>query len=376
MPRRARTAVSAIFFASGASMGSWVARVPAFRDSVGASEAELGLALFGVAAGAVLALPLAGVLAVRLGSRTVMRAALLGVALSLPLPALASSLPLLALGFAAVGASNAILDVAMNAHGVAVEALYGRPILSSFHAAFSVGGLTGAAAGGAAAALGIEPLPQLLVAAAAIAAVWAWSAGRTLPPETDVHAGGPVFGGVSAKLAALAAIAFAGMLAEGAAGDWSAVYLDDAVGTGEGAAAVAYVGFSLTMTLGRLVGDRLTAWRGAAALVRDAGLLAAAGLALALATGGASVTVLGFAVLGAGLAIVVPTVYRAAGAATPSPGAGIAAVSTVGYAAFLVGPVAIGFVADATSLRAALALVVVLLAAVPLLARSLPATAA
>lgn len=362
--------MTVVFFASGASMGSWVARVPALRDAVGADEAELGLALFGVAAGAVLALPLAGVLAVRLGSRTVMRAALLGVALSLPLPALAGSLLPLALGFAALGATNAVLDVAMNAHGVAVESLYARPILSSFHAAFSLGALAGAGCGGIAAAAGIEPLPQFAAAAAVIAAIWAWTAGRTLPRETDAAAGGPVFGGVSAALAALAAIAFAGMLAEGAAGDWSAVYLHDALGAGEGAATAGFVAFSLAMTAGRFAGDPLTGRLGPDRLARVAGVLAAAGLALALAVDDTAAAVAGFALLGTGLSVVVPTVYRAAAGRTASPGAGIAAVSTVGYGAFLIGPVAIGFLADLTSLRTALWLVVALLCLVPVLARS------
>jgi MFS family permease len=376
MPRAARAAVTVVFFASGASFGSWVARVPALQERVEASPAELGLALFGVAAGAVLSLPFAGVLSVRLGSRTVMRGALLGVAISLPLPALAPSLPLLALAFAAVGASNAALDVAMNAHGVVVEGHYGRPILSSFHASFSLGGLAGAAFGGIAAGLGIGPLPQFLAASGAILAIWAWSASRMLARDVDVGAPGPVFGGVSVALAALAALAFAGMLAEGAAGDWSAVYLNGTLGTGEGAATAAFIAFSLTMTAGRLVGDGLTTRAGPVRLARAAGLAAAGGLALALLTDDALVAVVGFACLGAGLSVVVPTVYRAAGASTGSPGAGIAAVSTVGYGAFLIGPVAIGFVADATSLRAALWLVVALLALIPLLARAVGGRAA
>ena len=376
MPRAARAAVTVVFFASGASFGSWVARVPALQERVEATPAELGLALFGVAAGAVLALPFAGVLSVRLGSRTVMRGALLGVAISLPFPALAPSLPLLALAFAAVGASNAALDVAMNAHGVVVEGHYGRPILSSFHASFSLGGLAGAAFGGIAAGLGIGPLPQFLAASGAIVAIWSWTATRMLARDVDVGAPGPVFGGVSVGLAALAALAFAGMLAEGAAGDWSAVYLNGTLGTGEGAATAAFIAFSLTMTAGRLAGDRLTTRAGPVRLARAAGLAAAGGLALALLTDDALVAVVGFACLGAGLSVVVPTVYRAAGASTGSPGAGIAAVSTVGYGAFLIGPVAIGFLADATSLRAALWLVVALLALIPLLARAVGRRAA
>lgn len=167
---------------------------------------------------------------------------------------------------------------------------------------------------------------------------------------------------------ALSAIAFAGLLAEGVAGDWSGIYLNETLGTGEGAAAVAFIGFSVTMTLGRLLGDRLTSRWGAVRLTRGAGLIGAAGIAVALLSAEPVVAVLGFACLGAGLSTIVPTVFRAAGASGSSPGAGIAAVSTVGYSAFLVGPPAIGFLADATSLPLALSLLVVLCGMVVLLA--------
>ena len=370
MPRPARLAVTVVFFASGAAYGSWVARVPALQEGLDATKSELGLALFGVAAGAVVMLPVAGWLSARLGSRLVTQAGLLGIALSLPLIGLAPSLLTLTLAFALFGATGATLDLAMNAHGVAVEGRYGRPILSSFHAAFSLGGLAGAGAGGIAAALEISPTAQFLGASLAILAIGVWSRAHLLPGHVDV-APGPVYGRPSAELVALAAIAFAGLLAEGATGDWSGVYLNDTLGTGEGAATIAFIGFSVTMTLGRLVGDRLTARFGAPALTRGAGLLGAAGISATLLSGDPVVAALGFACLGAGLSTVIPTVFRAAGAAGSSAGAGIAAVSTVGYTAFLVGPPAIGFLADATSLPLALSLLVVLCGAIAVLA---PAT--
>jgi len=368
MPSTARTAVTVVFFASGASYGSWVARIPALQDGLEATKSELGLALFGVAAGAVVALPLAGWLSTRLGSRRVTRAALVAVALALPLPALASSLLGLGLAFAALGGAGAMLDLAMNAHGVAVEERYARPILSSFHASFSFGGLVGAVVGGLAAAAGISPLVQFTGAAAVIAAIAVWSGRSLLSRHVDRVETGPVYGRPSRALAALAVLAFAVLLAEGAAADWSGVYLNDTIGTGEGAATTAFIAFSATMTLGRVAGDRLTAAWGSVALTRAAGALAAAGLGSALLVESAPVAVVGFACLGAGLATVVPTVFRAAGTRTSSPGAGIAAVSTVGYSAFLVGPPVIGLLADATSLRLALAVVVGLCALIAVLA--------
>ena len=367
MPRAARIAVTIVFFASGGAYGSWVARIPTLQGEHDATTSELGLALFGVAAGAIVALPVAGWLTARLGSRRVTRASLVAVAISLPLIGLAPSLPLLAAAFAAFGAAGATLDLAMNAHGVAVEERYARPILSGFHASFSLGGLIGAAAGGLAAAGAVSPAVHLAGAAAVVLGIAVWSRRALLPAAVDVVPG-PVYGRPTPALLALAVLAFAALLAEGAAGDWSAVYMNDVIGTGEGTATAAFIAFSLTMTLGRIVGDRLTAAWGADVLTRRAGLLGGSGLGLALLFDSPLAGVAGFACLGAGLATVVPIVFRAAGRRTTSPGAGIAAVSTVGYSAFLVGPPAIGFLADAIGLRLSLGVVVVLLAVIGALA--------
>jgi MFS family permease len=368
MLRAARLAVSVVFFASGAAYGNFVARIPALKEKLEASDAELGVVLFAGAAGAVVVLPVAGWLSARLGSRRVTRVALLGVALSLPLLALAPTLLTFALAFALFGGVQSGLDVAMNAHGVAVEERYARPIFSSFHASWSLGGLAGAGIGAAAAGIGASPLVQFSAAAIVVAAIFGWSAGGLLPREVDATPAGDIFGRPSGALVALAALAFAALLAEGAAGDWSAVYLDDSVGTGESLAAAGYAAFAATMTLGRVVGDRLTVRWGPVGLTRRVGVLATAGLALALALGDPVTGVIGFACLGAGLATIVPTVFRAAGLRAATPGAGIAAVSTVGYSAFLVGPPAIGFLSEAIGLRAALGVVVALAALIPLLA--------
>lgn len=360
MPRAARTAVTVAFFASGAAYGSFVSRIPALKEKLGAGEAELGLVLLAGAVGAVIVLPAAGWLAGRVGSRRVTRGALLAVAASLPLLALAPALIAFAIAFAVFGACTSTLDLAMNAHGVAVEERYARPIFSSFHASWSLGGLTAAGAGGVAAALDVSPLAQLSGVALIVAAIFVWSARGLLPREADAQPAGSGFRRPSSALLALAALAFAGLLAEGAAADWSGVYLRDSVGTSEAAATVGFAAFAATMTLGRVVGDRLTEAWGPVALTRRAGLLASAGMALALGMGGAATGVAGFACLGIGLATIVPTVFRAAGRRASSPGAGIAAVSTVGYSAFLVGPPAIGFLAEAIGLRAALTVLVAL----------------
>ena len=190
-----------------------------------------------------------------------------------------------------------------------------------------------------------------------IAAIFVWSSRGLLPREADARPADSGFRRPSPALLALAALAFAGLLAEGAAADWSGVYLDDSVGTGEAAATAGFAAFAATMTLGRLVGDRLTAAWGPVSLTRRAGLLAAAGWR-SRSHRRRGLGVVGFACLGA------RSRHRRADrlprrrTARVLPGAGIAAVSTVGYAAFLVGPPAIGFLAEAVGLRAALGVLV------------------
>ena len=367
MPRAARIAVTVVFFASGGAYGSWVARVPSLQEDLDATTSELGLALFGVAAGAVVALPVGGWLVARLGSRLVTRVSLVGVAIALPLIGLAPSLVLLGAAFAVFGAAGAMLDLAMNAHGVAVEERYARPSSPASTRRSASAGWCGAVAGGLAAAAGISPLAQFTAAGIVILGIAVWSRGPLLSREVDIVPG-PVYGKPSGALVTLAVIAFACLLAEGATGDWSGVYMNDVLGTGEGAATAAFVAFSLTMTLGRMVGDRLTAAWGAVALTRRAGVLGSVGLGVSLFFDDPIVAVIGFACLGAGLATVVPIVFRAAGQRTPTPGAGIAAVSTVGYTAFLVGPPAIGFLAEAIGLRASLGVVAGLAALIAVLA--------
>jgi MFS family permease len=363
--------VTAVFFAHGALFGTWVARIPAVQDDLALGEAELGLALFGATFGGLVGLPLAGWIVSRTGSRTTVASGLPVFALLLPVLALAPNLPLLTLALVAFGVAAGAVDVAMNAHGLAVEQRYASPILSSFHAGWSFGGLAGAGLGGVAAALGADPLLHFLLAAVAVAAVGFTVPGWLLPaaadrPETPVALRRP-----PRRLAALGAVAFCGLFAEGATADWSAVYLDDPLGAGAGLAALGFAAFSVAMACFRLVGDPLTTRWGPVALTRRGGLLAAAGLGVSLLVGHPVVALVGFACLGAGLAAVVPVVFRAAGSLPGVPaGVGIAALTTVGYSAFLIGPPVIGFTAEAVGLPRALGLVVALLGLLALLAGS------
>jgi MFS family permease len=370
--RRARGAVTAIFFLNGLLFGSWAARIPAIRDRLLLSDGELGLALAFLPVGAIIAMPLAGALAARAGSRRATRAAFALACTTIGVVAFAPSLVAFAALAFVVGIGMGSCDVAMNVHGVTVERCYGRPILSSFHAAFSLGGLGGAALGALAAGAGLDVRVHLAGAAALCGTIGLVWSRRFLPGSADASAAqDPVFVRPPRRLWALGALAFACLVIEGGAADWSGVYIKDELGTGPGIAALGFTAFSVTMALGRIFGDRLVTRFGSARLVRAGGLLAAVGFGTALVVSAPAAALVGFACLGAGMSSVIPIVFRAAGR-TPGIASGVAlsAVTSVGYLGFVAGPPAIGGIAELIGLPAALGVLVALAAAVAALART------
>jgi MFS family permease len=328
--------------------------VPAIQEQLELSPGELGVALFGAPAGLLVAQPLAGALAVRHGSRPLVAAAPMYV-IAVVLPALAVDLVTLLLAVLVVGAANGVLDIAMNTQGVAVERALGKRLFSSLHAAFSFGALAGAGSAAAVAAAGIDPLPHLAVDAVVSAGLAVLLARGLVRDEG--RPGGPRFARPSRRLAALGVIAFIALMAEGSVFDWSGVYLADEAGAAAGLAPLGLTAFSLTMGIGRLVGDGIAERIGAAGAASGGALIAALGLGLALARPTPAAAIAGFAVMGAGLSVVFPLTLRAAGIHGEGAGAALAAVSTVGYLGFLAGPPLIGVLADLSSLRAALSLV-------------------
>jgi predicted MFS family arabinose efflux permease len=369
LPGTARWAIAAIFTIDGAFVGTWAARVPALQDRAGVSTPTLGLALAGLAAGALVAMPICGWRTARVGSRSTTLFCATALVIALPIPALATSAAGLILGAVALGAANGGIDVAMNAHGVEVERRLGRPILSSLHACFSLGGLVGAAIGALLASADVDVRVNFALMAAVMAVVTLAAAPRLLPSDADAAPPGGRLALPPRALWPLGLIAFCCMLAEGAAADWSAVYLHGPLGAGAGVAALGFTAFSVAMTGARFTGDRLTLRRGAVRVVRGGALLATAGLGAALLIAEPAAGVAGFALLGAGVAVVVPSVFRAAGTTRGvASGTALAAVTTAGYSGFLVGPPIIGAIAGATSLPAALTLVLVCTATVAALA--------
>jgi MFS family permease len=367
--RNPRVAITVVFALNGVVYGSWASRIPAIQNRLDLSAGALGIALAGVAAGALVAMPLSGSWSARAGSRRATRSFLVAVCVLLALAGLAPSLGLLIVATFAYGAANGALDVAMNTQGTSIEKRAGRLILSSLHAGFSAGGLLGALIGAAAAAADLDVRVHLALVGAIALAIGLPMTRDLLPADADAAPEGPSFARPSRALWALGILAFCCLLAEGAAADWSAVYVEDALDAPAGQAALAFAAFSATMTLGRLAGDRLAGAFGSVRLLRACGLVAGAGIggALLLAMPGAAIV--GFGLLGAGLSVVVPIVFRSA-ASVPGAAAGpsLAAVSTLGYLGFLAGPPIVGGLAEVTSLPAALSVVVVCAAATAALA--------
>jgi MFS family permease len=364
----AARAIALVFFVNGLMVGSWAARIPALRDGLGIGDGELGIALAFVAAGALATMPLSGALVARLGSRPPTRVFIALMCVAPVLPFLVPSFALLLAAAFALGAANGGVDVAMNAQGATVEKRAGRLLFGRLHAAFSAGGLAGAATGALAAGLGIDARANLAIAGALCAAV-TLPATRGLLADDAVERAAPAFARPTRPLLALGVLAFCCLLAEGAALDWSAVYVRDDLGGADALAALAYAAFSATMLAGRLLSDRLVEGRRPSALLRAGGTVAGGGLALALLLDAPAAALAGFALLGGGLALTIPLVFRAAaGSGTSGAGPSLAAVSTMGYTGFLAGPPLIGAIAEASSLSVGLAFVAFMAAAAAVLA--------
>jgi MFS family permease len=358
-----------VFAAHGFIFASWAVRVPAVKEQAGASSAALGLALLGLSAGAVATMLLAGALCRRFGNprMTVISCVLLSVTLALP--ALARSVIALGLLLAVFGAAYGCLNVAMNSVAVDVVAALRRPVMPGFHAAWSFGGLAGAALGGLLAPH-LSPLRHLLFGAlagllvSAVAghalltrdavlreAAGAASAGRTVQPRMHGSAWrGALLTGRTVGLFGL--IALCAAYDEGAIGDWGALHLRQDLGAGAGLAAAGYAAFALAEAFGRLSGTALLERLGRTLVLILGGLTACAGMLLASLAPDVWLALAGFAATGLGLANLFPAVIARAGLLAGS--SGVALTSTLGYGGFLLGPPAIGFLASEFGLRAGL----------------------
>jgi predicted MFS family arabinose efflux permease len=361
-----RLATRLSFLAAGFAMACWAPLVPFAKARTGVDDGQLGLLLLCLGIGSMMAMPTTGILSARLGSKPMILGGGLGLVLLLPVLSIAGNAYLLAVALLGFGASLGTIDVAMNVHAVEVERAAARPLMSGFHALFSIGGFAGAGGMTFLLSIGMTPVAGALCGSALtlVALLLAWP--RLLKARGEPT---PLVAprGVVLLLAGLTAVTF---LTEGAILDWSALLTIGAglVGTAKGG--LGYMLFSVAMTIGRLTGDRIVARAGNVRVLAIGGGLTVAGLIVLLTVSVAPIAMAGFLLIGLGASNIVPVLFSLAGRQTAMPATlAVAALTTTGYAGILAGPAGIGLLAHAIGLHTAFWLLAALMCLVPLCAR-------
>ncbi|CAM3072992.1 MULTISPECIES: MFS transporter [Pseudomonas] len=348
------------FFIAGFGIAAWAPLVPYAKARAQLNEGTLGLLLLCLGVGSILAMPVAGALASRYGCRRVLSAGTLLLCVALPMLATVSSIPWLMAGLFLFGAGLGTVDSTVNLQAVIVERASGKTMMSGFHGLFSLGGIVGAAGVSALLGLGLSPLSATLVVIVITLAALLKAAPHLLPYGSE--SSGPAFAIPHGVVLFIGCLCFIVFLAEGAVLDWSAVFLSDERGLDEAYAGLGYAAFALTMTLGRLTGDRIVRRLGAKRVIVIGGLLATAGMLLATLLPAWETALLGYALVGAGCSNIVPVLYTAVGKQKVMPEhIAVPAITTLGYAGILAGPALIGFIAHGSSLSVAFVLIAVLL---------------
>lgn len=378
--RRARLAVAACFFTNAVFYAGLVPRLPQVKEQLGLSATALGTALAALPLGALLAALSSAAFIRRFGSGRVASAGLVLLGLAVWAVSVAPNWGALAAVLLVVGALDAVVDVAQNAHGLRVQRLYRRSILNAFHGIWSIGAVAGGLLGAVAAGLRV-PLPLHLGVSAAAFGVLALVAGRAMLPGRDEPEAAvesqpralPRRRAAVGALAVLGVLAACGAFVEDAGASWSALYLRSELGTGPAVAGLGFVALSVAMTVGRLTGDRVVDRFGQRRVARVGGAVIAVGMGLALALPSVPTTLAGFALAGLGVATLIPAVYQAADELPGlAHGTGLAVINWLLRIGFLVAPPLIGALADAFSLRAALVTVVLAGLGALALGRALP----
>ncbi len=356
--RKARGAVAITFLVHGLIVGSWIPHIPLAKDRLGVGTGIFGLALLAIAIGAIVAMPLSGSLINRFGSARVTTVTGIPLCLAFILPPMAPDLMSFVLVAIVFGAMIGSMDVAMNAHGIAVEKALRRATMSLLHAAFSIGATAGSLLG----ALLLKLLGEtghILLASALGLVLFLPCIRFFLPNEVDKGLSGAGFVWPTRATIGLGLLCFLALMAEGAIVDWSGLMLRQRFMLDASGAALGFAAFAAGMSFSRLLGDRMRMRFGATRLVCVSALLMALGLAGALVIPSSFIAMIALALAGIGIGNTVPILFAGGGRLeSDAPGRGIAAVTTLGYAGFLAGPPLIGFLAEVTGLTAALGLIV------------------
>jgi fucose permease len=349
-----RIAISAFFFVAGLTFATWASRIPDIKTKMHLSDAGLGLILFALPVGQIVSLPISAALVSRFGSKTLIIVGALLYPLTLVLLATSSTTLLLALSLFVFGLWANLLNIAMNTQAVAVENIYGRSIMASFHGVWSMAGFTGALLGTLFVSAALSPLIHFSIVCMVTGLV-VWAAHKhTVPSDSRNDSGQkqPLFVRPDKRILILGLIAFCCMVCEGAMADWSGVYYQKVVQSPEALTTIGYVAFMSTMATGRFVGDWLVTKFGVVRIFKISGILIASGLLTTVILPNIIAATIGFLLVGFGVSSVVPIAFGLAGKSTNmSPSAALAAVSTISFLGFLIGPPVIGFIAELSSLR-------------------------
>jgi MFS family permease len=358
-----RIAVKVAFFLNGFIYANWGSRLPRIQELYDADDGKIALVLFAMSLGAVAAMPFTGWVIIRHGSRLITLVALMLYCIFVPLIPFMPGFPALLILFLIMGISTGMLDVAMNAQAVMIESAYRKPIMTSFHALFSIGMALGAWCGVLFAKLQFDLSAHLsiVIVASLMAAFWV---SRNLVhdrPDPTIKEEGPLFRFPNKALLSIGIIAFCCMMGEGAMSEWTVNYMENIALASKTIAPIALSAFATAMTLGRVFGDRIRSSWGDTKLIMAGGVTASLGLAVTIAFPISWIVITGAFMVGLGLSTIVPIAYSIAGNEKGlPPGVGLAMVTTVGYSGFLFGAPIIGFIADASSLRVGLSVVIAL----------------
>lgn len=361
MFRKYRIATSVFFFIAGLTFSTWASRIPAIQAKLHLSEGGLGAVLFALPAGLMTSLPISGWLVSRFGSRLMVIIGSVFYPLILLMLAFSTSVLQLVFSLFLFGIMGNLLNIAMNTQAVGVETLYGRSVMASFHGLWSLAGFTGAVTGTFFVSKALSPMIHFSVVALVAVILVLVSYKFTLPHDVRHRQRQKIFVKPDKKILLLGMIAFCCLLCEGAMSDWSGVYFKNIVKTPASIITLGYVAFTSSMALGRFIGDSLVTKLGAKRMLQISGSIITSGLLIAVIFPNLLTATSGFFLVGFGVSSVVPIVYGLAGKSTTmSAGTALAAVSTIGFLGFLIGPPLIGFIAQAISLRWSFTLIAIL----------------
>jgi MFS family permease len=357
-PATARYAIFMSFLLHGIMLGGWVTHIPLAKERLDAGLGWFGIALLSFAIGAVIAMPIAGAIINKRGSAWVTMVTGLGFGALLFAPTTAPNMALFMLGGAALGAFVGSMDVAMNAHGLAVEKALKTPVMSGLHGGFSIGAAVGTI-GGAWLLGQVSPFTQLaIISAIGMAGILVCSR-YYLPSAVDRGLSGSHFAWPTKATIGLGALCFLALMIEGSVADWAAILFQQRFAIEASLAAMAFGFYQAGMAVARLAGDWLRLRFGAVQMVFVSALLTAAGTAAAITLSDLTLALIAFALAGLGIGNAAPVLFAGGGRLEPdAPGRGIAAVTSMGYSGFLAGPPLIGLVAEISSLQWALGLTV------------------